>query len=867
MKILVFDSNSILNRAFYGIRLLTAKDGSYTNAVYGFFNIALKLIDDQAPDRVGFAFDLKAPTFRHQLYAGYKAHRKGMPPELAEQLPLVKEAIRYLGYPILECEGYEADDILGTIAREAEETGDSCLIATGDRDALQLVREQVTVILAATRAGGTQYLEMTPDAVREQYGVEPAQLIETKALMGDSSDDIPGVAGIGEKTAFALIQKYGTVEKLYAQLEAGTLESTPSVRAKLEKGREMAFLSRRLGEICCHAPVDHDADLCCRAPMDAEALYRLFSRLELHSLIKRLALSPPAAGPERSQGESAPVGEVRVLLLTDADKPAAFPPQEPLYIAGRWTEGRADWLLLLCGRELYCGEAPGTELLDALYALPNPKRFDDSKPFYKDALSRGREIFAPDFDFRLAGYLLSPNSSSYALERLCGEYGIPPAALCVPEGAQLPGEAAAAACMPALWQQLSEKIAGAGMDKLLHEIEMPLAEVLADMENVGFLVDVPGLAGFGEELRAEIARLEAEIYELAGHTFNIQSPKQLGTVLFEELGLPTRRKTKSGYSTDAEVLESLIPYHGIVSKILEYRKYTKLCSTYVDGLTRAAGADSRIRTSFNQTETRTGRISSLEPNMQNIPIRTEPGSRMRSFFAAAPGSVLVDADYSQIELRVLAAMAGDETMIRAFAEGEDIHRLTASQVFDMPPLFVTPLMRSRAKAVNFGIVYGISAFSLAKDIGVSVAEADRYIKQYLETYRGVRDYLERAVAEAKRDGFAHTLFGRRRALPELRSDNYNLRAFGERVAKNMPIQGTAADIIKIAMVRVYRALRQAGLRARLILQVHDELIVECPESEAQQVRELLVREMTGAVQLAVPMEVDAKIGKNWDEAH
>ncbi len=865
MKILVFDSNSILNRAFYGIKLLTAKDGSFTNAVYGFFNITLKLIDDQKPDCVAFAFDLKAPTFRHKMFDGYKAQRKGMPPELAQQLPVVKELITSLGYPILEMEGYEADDILGTVAKKGASEGDSILLATGDRDSLQLVNDNVTVILASTRAGGAEYIPMTPEAVKEKYGVEPAQLVETKALMGDSSDNIPGVAGIGEKTAFALIQKYGTVERLYEDIEG--LEATASVKKKLEAGREMAMLSRQLGEIFCEVPIGDCHNACARKEPDNDALYTTLSRLELHSLIKRLGVTPPVGGatPTAEGDKQGPatklafVGSGSCTLTMSTD-------ETPLYFVSSSVGSEIKQVSVVTDNHVYLVELPTQDFLNHLYTLPNPKWMDDSKQYYKNALAAGVELENVAFDVRLAGYLLSPNSTEYTVERLMGEYGVNRPAIEGCEG-EVPALVEQATGMPGLCLALQERIDRNNQHDLLFDVEMPLALVLASMEQEGFRIDLEGLKAFGDELDALIKEQEAAVYQMAGRKFNLNSPKQLGEVLFDELGLPVRRKTKSGYSTDAEVLESLRPHHEIIGRILDYRKYAKLKSTYVEGLAKAAGEDSIIRTSFNQTETRTGRISSTEPNMQNIPIRTEPGSRMRRFFTAREGNVLIDADYSQIELRVLAAIAKDENMIGAFLSGEDIHLNTASQVFDLPPLFVTPLMRSRAKAVNFGIVYGISAFSLSKDIGVTVAEADTYIKNYLKTYSGVANYMKQTVEEAKEQGYVTTLFGRRRYLPELQSSNRNLRAFGERVAMNMPIQGTAADIIKIAMVRVHRRLKHENLKAKLILQVHDELIVEAPQAEAEAVRLLLGEEMERAVSLAVPMEADVKVGKNWQEAH
>ena len=865
MKFLIVDSNSILNRAFYGIKLLSTKNGEYTNAVYGFFNIVLKLMDDLAPEEAVFAFDLPAPTFRHKLYDGYKAQRKGMPPELGQQLPVVKELITALGWPVVECEGYEADDILGTLAKGVEEQGGDSLLLTGDRDSLQLVDEHTTVILAATRAGGAQYLTMDPAAVKEKYGVEPLQLIETKALMGDSSDNIPGVAGIGEKTAFSLIQKYGSVERIYQDVEG--LEVPAGVKKKLLAGEEMARLSRKLGIICREAPISVKAEDYRRAPMDEGRLCAILSRLELHTLMARLKLDPSAV-PLAQADIPAAKGEEYALLSAPLDLGKLAALEGPIAIAGDWKGERLEKLAVARAGRLWLVQEPGAELLAGLNALPGEKYLEDSKPWCRAILSLDPAAEVPvAFDLRLAGYLLSPNSTEYTPSRLGAEYAVPVPALLGEGAEEAPEVVRRAAWLLPICRRLEREIAAGGMEMLLHQVEIPLAQVLASMEQEGFLIDLAGLEAFGEELKGLIAGLEGEIYELAGKKFNINSPKQLGTLLFEEMGLPAGKKTKSGYSTDAEVLEGLIPHHAIISKILDYRKYAKLLSTYVEGLKNAVGPDGRIHTTFNQTETRTGRISSLEPNMQNIPIRTEPGSRMRGFFPAREGCLLVDADYSQIELRVLAAIAGDRSMIDAFLSGEDIHRNTAAQVFDMPPDFVTATMRSRAKAVNFGIVYGISAYSLSKDIGVTVSEADRYIKNYLRTYKGVKEYMDRTVAQAGETGYVSTLFGRRRYLPELKSSNRNLRAFGQRVAMNMPIQGTAADIIKIAMVRVWRRLRAEGLEARLILQVHDELIVEAPAAEAEKVRALVKEEMESAASLAVPMEVDAKTGKDWGEAH
>lgn len=857
MKLLAVDSNSILNRAFYGIKLLTTKDGHYTNAIYGFLNIVLKLLEEERPDCAVFAFDLKGPTFRHELYDGYKAQRKGMPPELAEQLPVVKEVLGLMGYPILTKEGFEADDLLGTLACGAQQSDCGCSIATGDRDSLQLVSDKVTVLLATNR----ETLRMTPEAVWEKYGVTPKQLIDVKALMGDQSDNIPGVAGIGEKTALALIAKYSTLDYIYEHLEE--LEVTPSVRKKLTEGREMADMSRKLAEIDCAAPVEANPCSYSKGAGDPAALYRLLAKLELFTLIQRLGLTPPEEGEVLPE---APAQQRLQVQVCTGGLPMELDATASIDLIPRFQGDKVEALAIGQGDTLWLWRQ-GEQAFSEALRLNVPKRCEDSKPCYRFAFLQGIELEQVEFDLRLAGYLLSPNSTEYTVPRLAGEYGLSVAPV-LPEGLDeaLAELATYAAPFAATAELLTERLEQDGLTKLLQEIELPLAKVLASMELTGFAIDTAGLEQFGQELRQRVGELEQEIHTLAGKPFNIGSPKQLGEILFETLGLPARKKTKSGYSTDAEVLEELRGAHPIIGHILEYRKCTKLISTYVEGLLKAAEGG-RIHTSFNQTETRTGRISSVEPNMQNIPIRTELGSRMRAFFQAGEGRVLIDADYSQIELRVLAAIAKDEQMINAFFHGEDIHTNTAAQVFDLPPLFVTPDMRSKAKAVNFSIVYGIGAFSLSKDIGVSVAEADRYIKNYFKTYAGVKDYMDRVVQEGKDLGYVTTLYGRRRYLPELKSSNKNIQAFGKRVAMNTPIQGTSADIIKIAMVRVYNRLAAEGLQARLILQVHDELIVEAPAHEAEQASQIVKTEMEHAANLAAPLLVDLGVGKTWQEAH
>ena len=866
MKLLVIDSNSVLNRAFYGIKLLTTKDGQYTNGIYGFLNILLKIIDEVQPDAIACAFDVKHPTFRHEMYDGYKAQRKGMPEELAQQLPVLKELLTDLGYPIVELPGFEADDILGTLSRVCVEQGQECVLATGDRDSLQLVSDQVAVRLAATKMGRPESTLYDPAAIREKYGVEPLQLIEVKALMGDSSDNIPGVAGIGKKTALDLISRFGSVDAIYENLD--TIDVKPGVRKKLQEGKEMAYLSRKLAEIDRHAPIDCNLEDYRLKERDVQAAYTLLSKLEMHTMIEKLGLhgTVESAAPAVNKPDEKP--QITPHISPKEGQLTRLLGEERLFALFAF-EGDEITALCLAGQEemalLSREDKPFASVLGRVLAFPGKLVTTESKKLHRYGYYHDINIQNVDFDVELAGYLLSPTSTEYTIRRLADEYQVAPFSCTeLPEEWQALG-GDGLRLIP-LWERLSAQIVEHGQDSLLRDIEIPLAQVLADMECIGVELDVPGLIAFGQGLDVDIARLQASIYAHAGEEFNINSTKQLGAILFDKLGLPTRKKTKSGYSTNADVLESLRGKHPIIEDILEYRKLTKLKSTYVDGLLKVVGEDGRIHTSFQQTETRTGRISSIEPNMQNIPVRTEIGSNLRKFFRAGDGEMLVDADYSQIELRVLAHIAQDKNMIDAFLHGADIHTATASQVFNLPPLYVTPLMRSRAKAVNFGIVYGIGAFSLSQDIGVSVAEADKYIKDYLRTYSGVKQYMEDTIAFGKEHGYVQTLFGRRRYLPELTASNHNLKAFGERVAMNTPIQGTAADIIKIAMVRVHRRLAAEGMKSRLVLQIHDELIVESPVEENEKAAAILREEMEGAVQLSVPMSVEAKVGKTWFEA-
>lgn len=848
MRILVVDGNSIVNRAFYGIRPLTNKDGQFTHAIYGFLTMLNKIQNDESPNAVAIAFDLKAPTFRHKAYSLYKANRKGMPEELASQMPVLKELLALLGYKIVTCEGYEADDILGTFAAACDKSGDECVIATGDRDSLQLVSEKTTVHLCTNK----QDISYTPAKIMEDYGVTPAELIEIKAIQGDTSDNIPGVAGIGPKGAGDLIQKYHSVEYIYDHIDE--LEIKDGVRKKLIASKDNALMSRMLGEICRTAPINTEISDYTVEITDKKKCAELFARLELFSLMEKYNLAD-IPQPEAQKTEAA--------LLEVMEKADNIPIKnnDKLYLSFDISKNELKSFAAAIDGKVYTSE--GKELFDSLLQNGEIKKYTrGSKSLFAYADKNGFEISGLQFDTELAAYLLDPSEKDYSDENLCMAYEIE---LPYTEDEGLK-QYRALAVYDKLCEKLINKIKANEQEKLLDEIEIPLAKVLAKMENVGFAVDRQGIADYGEMLSAQINQFESSIYEAAGGKFNINSPKQLGKVLFEDLGLPVKKKTKSGYSTNAEVLESLRYEHEIVDMVLSYRALAKLNSTYCEGLLKVIADDGRIHSSFNQTETRTGRISSTDPNLQNIPVRTELGREMRRFFCAKDGWVLVDADYSQIELRVLAHISEDKNMIEAFKNNDDIHAITASQVFNMPLEMVTPLMRSRAKAVNFGIVYGIGAFSLGKDIGVSMREASQYIKNYLAHYSGVDEYMHRVVERAKLDGYVETMFGRRRYLPELSTGKAMTRAFGERVARNMPIQGTAADIIKIAMVRVNDRLEREGLKSRLILQVHDELIVESPQDESEYAARLLQEEMENAVKLSVPLTADAAIGKTWYDA-
>ena len=838
MKILAIDGNSIMNRAFYGIKALSTSKGEYTNALTGFMNIYLKELEAVQPDCAAVAFDLKAPTFRHKADAAYKANRKGMPHELALQMPLIKEILADLGVKTLECEGFEADDILGTLS-EIFGDGDECVILTGDRDSLQLVSESCTVRLATNR----ETVVYTPDKFREDYGLEPIQLIELKALMGDSSDNISGVKGIGEKTAAALIKEQGSVEQLYENLD--TMKLTPSVRKKLESGHEDAVRSKFLATIVKNAPIERDTATYTFGERKDDELKMLLSRLEMNKLMARLGLTGNA--------ENAPQP-----VKTDDLSPL----QTAELTADNLPNGKSAFtfdgekLCVQSGETVY--HTDDEQLILKYFTADGEKVCFDGKTAYRWAFEHGGELRGLTFSCDLAGYLLNSQASEYTAENLCLAYR-------VAYRADM-GEFADVCSLAALAERLKQELEAADMTALYNDIELPLCETLASMEYYGVDADADGIRAFGDKLNEKLGEITDEIYRLAGQEFNISSPKQLAKVLFEDLGLPCKKKTKSGYSTNADVLESIANKHPIVPMILEYRTLSKLSSTYVDSLLKQIHADGRVHSIFKQTETRTGRISSTEPNMQNIPVRKELGREMRRFFIARECCLLVDADYSQIELRVLASVCGDENMQQAFLSGSDIHTSTAAQVFGLPEDFVSPEMRSAAKAVNFGIIYGIGPFSLSKDIGVSVAEAKKYIQSYLDNYPKVTEFMNKTVADGEKNGYVSTIFGRRRYIPELSASNKNVQAFGKRAAMNAPIQGAAADIIKLAMVKVYRRLKAELPEVHLILQVHDELILEAPEAQAERAAALLKEEMEAAVKLAVPLTVDVHTGKSWYDA-
>ena len=881
--LLILDSNSIINRAYYGVSPLSAKDGTPTNAVYGFMNIVLKLIADFSPDYLCAAYDLKAPTFRHKMFDGYKAQRKPMPDDLAKQMPISKEILTAMDIPILAKEGYEADDIIGTVSRICAENGVKCLIATGDRDDLQLVSPETNVILTVTKFGRPDTTVYDEAAVMAKYGVTPTEFIDVKALMGDTSDNIPGVAGIGEKGATALIAQFHSIQYIYDNIDNIGLKGKKL--ENLKNGRDSAFLSRALAEIDRNVPIDFDMDACAFGGIspDNAALYRALNALELKSIIKKLELAVPSDAPDLSVKEDI-FADTDITVLGSADEvKAALDKLHDYAFIPLFSGNALSAVAFACGKSAYMSASSiSTDaLIEAVKpSLENPdvkKTVND----IKDAIVKldGKiELRGIDFDTAIAAYLIDPSRNSFDAAVLTEE--ILGVTLPVAEEKQLSlfGDededsadddiyAKQAIALLALRKVLEEQLEKNGQSDLYRNVELPLITVLAKMQLYGFLVDRDELERFGYMLSEKIDETAKIICGYAGKEFNINSPKQLGIVLFEDLGLKPAKKTKKGYSTNADALEKIYDKHPIVEHIIRYRQYAKLKSTYCDGLGALINPETRrIHSIFNQTVTVTGRISSAEPNMQNIPTRTELGRELRKMFVAPEGKILVDADYSQIELRVLSHLAQDETMINAFINGEDIHAVTASQVFNIPLSEVTPQQRSHAKAVNFGIVYGIGEFSLSQDIGVTVKEAKAYIESYLEKYHGVRDYMAATKANAKENGYVKTMMNRIRYIPELKSANFNLRAFGERAAMNTPVQGSAADIIKLAMVRVYDRLEKEGLKSRLILQVHDELIVEAPLEEEEQVRRILKEEMENAVSLSVPLTVDMSSGKSWYDA-
>ena len=863
-KLLILDSNSILNRAFYGVRYLSAKDGTPTNAIYGFLNILLKLIKEQEPDYICAAFDVKAPTFRHKQYEGYKAQRKPMPEGLAAQMPLAKDVLRAMGVTILEKEGYEADDIIGTVARLCEESEISCFIATGDKDDLQLASDKTKVILTVTKSGYNETIIYDDKGVKEKYHVTPTEFIDVKALMGDPSDNIPGVKGVGEKTAMSLIEKHHSIEYIYENIDDIGLKG--AMLQKMKDGREMAFMSKELATINRNTPIEFNAEKCVFDGFENNGeLYEILKRLELNSIIKKLDLSGVDNVKENEDifkdfsyqvGDKNMISGDKVTVVLDFDgdniSSAAVGAGNNAVVLNEQDDIK----------ELLEDDSIAKVMFDVKEAIVKLNCRIDIKNIADDTA--------------IAAYLVDPAKNEYTIEKLASEYF--GTVIEKPEVKQLSllddvetdrSEylAKCAVALGVLNERIGDKIKENGQEKLYQEVELPLVTVLAHLEINGFLVDDHQLKEFADKLGEKIDALTNDIYMLAGEEFNINSPKQLGVILFEKLELKPVKKTKTGYATNADVLEKLRDKHPIVNFIMEYRQLAKLKSTYCDGLRAVVNPNThRIHSVFTQTVTVTGRLSSTEPNLQNIPTRTELGREIRKMFVAKEGYVLVDADYSQIELRVLAHIANDETMINAFRNNEDIHAVTASQVLGIPLEDVTKEQRSSAKAVNFGIVYGIGEFSLAQDLHISVKEAKAYIESYLEKYHGVRNYMESIKEQAKKDGYVKTMLNRIRYIPELKSPNYNIRQFGERVALNTPIQGTAADIIKLAMVRVDNRLINEGLKSKLILQVHDELIVEAHKDEVDKVKQILSEEMQSAMELNVPLKVDMSTGHSWYDA-
>ena len=840
MKLLILDGNSVINRAFFGVKPLTTREGLFTHAIYGFLNILDRMEKEEQPDAVCVAFDLHGPTFRHLQYEGYKATRHGMPEELAMQMPVMKDVLRAMNIPIYECQGWEADDVIGTVGRICSNNGWECVIVTGDRDSLQLIDENVHVKLVISKPGQTTATLYTEEKFREEYGFEPKKMVDLKALMGDSSDNIPGVAGVGPKTATDLLMKFGSLNGVYENLADASIR--PKLREKLEVGRENAYLSYDLATIRCEAPIDFEPKDAVVQPYNKPALYALFQKLEFVKLIDKYGLRGAAVEVPKKESKKT-VALPKVDMLPEKLENCAVYLAEDGSLGVAWQQG----VCVLTPMEAQMGVAFGDGLIlhDSKSTM---HRLDDM------GISYGETVF----DTALAAYDLNPSQSYYPVSKLATNF----LGLSVEDGD-------AAACAEALWHlqpALESELEVNGMTALYFDIELPLCKVLYRMEKRGIAIDRDQLQQFSEMLSRRIADCETLIYGYSEEKFNINSTKQLGELLFEKLGLPPVKKTKTGYSTNADVLEKLKSKHPIIPAIMDYRMLTKLKSTYADGLMAVIGEDGRIRTTFQNLVTATGRLSSTEPNLQNIPVRTDLGAEIRKMFIPRPGCVLVDADYSQIELRVLAHIADDQVMQNAFISGLDVHTVTAAQVFGVAPENVTALQRRHAKAVNFGIVYGISEFSLAEDIGVSRYEAKDYIDSYLAHYSGVRAYMKNVVVKARESGYTATLYGRKRYIPELTASNFNIRSGAERIALNTPIQGSAADLIKLAMIGVENALNEHYPEAKLLLQVHDELIVECPEQIASQVAELVSRQMQSVAELKVPLLAEAKIGKSWYDA-
>lgn len=919
-KIVAIDGNSIMNRAFYGImnsRLLVTTDGIYTNAIYGFLSILLKLINDERPEYICVAFDLKAPTFRHKQYEGYKATRKGMPDELRMQMPLIKDVLKAMNIKIFEIEGYEADDIIGTIASYGEENNMEVLLLTGDRDYLQLTSDKVTVRIPTTKQGNTETTDYTPEIIKEKFGIEPKQFIQIKGLMGDTSDNIPGVPGVGEKTAFSLITKYNNLDDIYAALEAGQeLEGVKGkLKEKLEANKDLAFMSRDLGTIYREVPLEFSLEDIVLGKYNNDELYNLFVRLQFKNYIDKLNLQAPAESSEVKEelfnDSDIIIKELKEFFIdckndNKKNKISSLTKESEITIDSliskenkseiNNTENEErkkenndyieiayfydDYFTVFYNNIAYSSKNPEIDDLKKIFENENLIKigYDEKKDYLKLKIKSINPVNM-SFDLTIASYVLNPAKDSYKLnDIILEELGIVVedkkeneqiSFLSLDNNADTKErEAKYSKYIYYCKEKLEAKLKQREEYKLFAEIEMPLLKVLAEMEYTGVLVDKEMLQVYSKELNKNVEELNDEIMELAGEEFNVNSPKQLGKILFEKLNLTVIKETKNGYSTDADVLERLKEEHPIVEKILEYRTLNKLKATYVDGLLPLINQETkRIHAKFNQTVTATGRISCTDPNLQNIPIRTELGKQLRKVFVAPEGSKFIDADYSQIELRILSHISGDKNMIDAFNNEQDIHAITASQVFDVPLEEVTKQMRSEAKAVNFGIVYGISDFGLGANIGISRKKAKVYIEKYFEKYPGIKQFMTDTVESCKEKGYVETLWGRRRYVPEIKSNNFNVRQFGERVAMNAPIQGTAADVIKIAMINIQNALEKNNMKSKLILQVHDELVIEAPDEELEKAKEILVNEMENVIKLSIPLKVEAEIGKDWYEAH